>query len=108
MTFLAVGVVHETPSSCRFRCVGVAFAVVADGCPANKLSCVIAFVCGLLSAHAALHCGVLGAYAAFAGGFALAVPCNIKGAVTHAPPPRLMWEGWVQRRAMHGMRHLVR
>ena len=85
--------VHETPSPCRFRCVGVAFAVLAEWRPANKLSCVIAFVCGLLSAHAALHCGVLGAYAAFAGGFARAAPCKIKGAVTHAPPPRLMWEG---------------
>ncbi len=93
MGFLAVGVVHEPPSTCRFRCVGVAFAVLAEWCPANKLSCVVAFVRGLLSTNAALHCGVLGAYAAFAGGFALAAPCKIKGAVTHAPPPRLMWEG---------------
>ena len=51
--------VHETPSPCRFRCVGVAFAVIAEGCPANKLPCVIAFVCGMLSANTALHCGVL-------------------------------------------------
>ena len=74
-------------------CVGVAFAVLAEWHPANKQTGVVAFVRGLLSAHAALHCGVLGAYAAFAGGFALAAPCKIKGAVTHAPPPRLMWEG---------------
>ena len=72
MTFLAVGVVHEPPSTCRFRCVGVAFAAAAEGCPANKLSCVVAFVRGLSTADAALHCGVLGAYAAFAGGFARA------------------------------------
>ncbi len=85
--------VHETPSPCRFRCVGVAFAVIAEWCPANKLPCVIAFVCGLLSANTALHCGVLGAYAAFASGFARATPYKIKGAVTHDPPPRLMWEG---------------
>ena len=87
-----MGVVHEPPSTCRFRCVGVAFAVLAEWHPANKLTGVVAFVCGLLSAHAAPHCGVLGAYAAFASGFALAAPCKIKGAVTHAPPPRLMWE----------------
>ena len=52
--------VHEPPSTCRFRCVGVAFAVIAEWCPANKLPCVIAFVCGLLSANTALHCGAEG------------------------------------------------
>ena len=78
--------VHETPSPCRFRCVGVAFAVIAEWCPANKLTGVVAFVRGLLSTNAALHCGVLGAYAAFAGGFALAAPCKIKGAVPMLHP----------------------
>lgn len=66
----------------------MAFAVVAEGCPANKLAGVVAFVRGLLSAHAALDLGVLLACVAFALRFAGAAPCEVEFAITHCSLPQ--------------------
>ena len=78
--------VHESPAACWFRCVGVAFAVVAERRPANKLAGVIAFVRGLRSANAALHGGVLLAEIGIAWGFAWPSPSEIKFALRHHSP----------------------
>ena len=79
--------VHETPSPCRFRCVGVAFAVVAEWSPANKLPCVVAFVGGLSTADAALHLFMLLTHLPLASCAATPAPSNVKFATVHALPP---------------------
>ena len=79
--------VHEPPSPCWFRCVGVAFAVLAEWCTANKLSCVAAFVGGLSTADAALHLFVMLTHLPLASCAATPAPSNVKFATVHTLPP---------------------
>lgn len=75
--------IQESPASCWFRWVCVAFAVVAEGRTANKLTGVLAFVRGLCSANAAFHGGVFLTEISITLGFALATPCKIKFTQCH-------------------------
>ena len=73
------------PSARWLGGVGVVLAVIAQRGAANKLTCVVAFMCGLVSANAALDLGVLLTNVAFTLRFAGTAPREDEFAITHLP-----------------------
>jgi hypothetical protein len=88
-------VIHESPPTAGLGGVGVAFAVWAQGRAAYELTGVVAFVGGLLAAHAAFALAVLVADVAFTCGLAVSAPSKVVGALGHGAPLGAGWAGAV-------------